>query len=108
VALFALGVHELPRAGTVAGVAALVAAGAVDAVLLRLDRVRGPDAPLRLPIAGALLAALVWPVHLIALHLAGHVRWPATLTGGSVVLCVAAGALLGGLAARPAPVSVRT
>jgi hypothetical protein len=108
VALFQLGDREFPRALTVAAVAALVAAALVDLLLVRLDRVRGADAPLRLPIAGALFAALVWPAHLVALDIAGGVRWPAELTAGSVVTCVAAGAVLGGLAARPAPATVRT
>ena len=91
-----------------AAAAALVAAFGVDLLLLRLDRVRGTDAPLRLPIAAALVPLVVWPVHLIALGIAGTVRWPAELTGGAVVVCVGIAALLGGLAARPAPATVRT
>src|SRR5205823_9507730 len=64
---------------------------------------RGTDAPLRLPIAGALLPALIWPAQFVALDLAAGVHWPAELIGGSVVVSVGVGALLGGLAARPAP-----
>jgi hypothetical protein len=108
VALFALGTHEFPRTQTIAAVAAVVAAAVVDLLLVRLDKVRGTDAPLRLPIAGALLPVLVWPAQFIALDLAAGVRWPAELIGGSVVVTVGVGALLGGLAARPAPVTVNT
>jgi hypothetical protein len=108
VALFQLGTKEFPGTLTIAAVAALVAAAVVDVVLLRLDKIRGTDAPLRLPIAGAVFAVLVWPVHLAALHLAGGVHWSAELVGGSVVVSIGVAALLGGLAARPAPVTVRT
>jgi len=108
VALFELGTHEFPGALTIAALAALMAAAVVDLLLVRLDRIRGTDAPLRLPIAGALLPALIWPAQFVALDLAAGVHWPAELIGGSVVVSVGVGALLGGLAARPAPVTVNT
>ena len=108
VALFELGTHEFPGALTIAALAALMAAAVVDLLLVRLDHIRGTDAPLRLPIAGALLPALIWPAQFVALDLAAGVHWPAELIGGSVVVSVGVGALLGGLAARPAPVTVNT
>jgi hypothetical protein len=108
VSIFSVASREFPTAVTAGACAAIAAAVLVDALLLRLDKVRGPDAPLRLPIAGALVAALVWPAHLLGLQLGGGLRWPVELWSGIVVVTIAVGALLGGLAARPAPVSVRT
>jgi hypothetical protein len=102
VALFVLVMFGFPSPQTAAAVAALVAAAAVDAALVRLDAVRGADAPLRLPVAGALFAAAVWSAHLLGLHLADAVRWPAEMWTGTVVLTALLGALLGTLAARPA------
>lgn len=43
-----------PGALIVAAIAALVAAAVVDVLLIRLDHLRGTDAPLRLPLAGQL------------------------------------------------------
>jgi hypothetical protein len=109
VALFVVISRALPTAVTVAAFTAIAGAAIADVLLVRLDKVRGMDAPLRLPIAGALVAAVVWPAHLVGLQLGGGIRWPVELWSGIVVVTVAVGALLGGLAARPADHrSVRT
>jgi hypothetical protein len=108
VSLFVVASREFPTAVTVAAGTAIAGAAIADALLLRLDKVRGMDAPLRLPIAGALVAAVVWSAQLVGLQLGGGIRWPVELWSGIVVITVAVGALLGGLAARPAPPSVRT
>ncbi|OLB78504.1 MAG: hypothetical protein AUI14_13030 [Actinobacteria bacterium 13_2_20CM_2_71_6] len=105
VALFVVASREFPTAVTVAAFAAIVAAALVDVVLVRLDKIRGDDAVLRLPIAGAVFAALVWPAHLLGLQLGGGIRWPAELWAGIVVITIGVGALLGGLATRPAQMS---
>jgi hypothetical protein len=101
VAVFPITMHEFPRIQTTAAVAAVVGAVLVDWILPRLDRARGLDALLRLPIAGAVFAAVVFSAHLLALHFASGIRWPVELWSGVVVLSVAAAMLLGGLAARP-------
>jgi hypothetical protein len=108
VSLFVVASREFPTAVTVAAGTAIAGAAIADALLLQLDKVRGMDAPLRLPIAGALVAAVVWSAQLVGLQLGGGIRWPVELWSGIVVITVAVGALLGGLAARPAPPSVRT
>jgi hypothetical protein len=102
VALFVLVMFGFPAPQTVAALAALAGAVAADATLAWLDAARGPDAPLRLPLAGGLYAAAVWTGHLVGLHLAEGVRWPAEMWTGTVVLTAVTGALLGALAARPA------
>ena len=71
VSVFAVASREFPTAETVAAGTAIAAAVVADIVLLRLDKVRGADAPLRLPVAGAVVAALVWPAHLLGLQLGG-------------------------------------
>ncbi|GAA4444747.1 hypothetical protein [Phytohabitans houttuyneae] len=103
VALFVLVMREFPAVLVAGALGALVGAAVADIVLERLDAVRGADAPLRLPIAGALLAAAVSGGNLVGLHLAEGVRWPVEMWTGLVVLCAVLGALLGGLVARPAP-----
>jgi hypothetical protein len=102
VAAFAVLTFDVPRVQFIAALAALVGAALADLAVLRIDAVRGPDAPLRLPLAGAVVAALVWSGHLLGLHLAEGVRWPPELWAGTVVLTALLGGLLGGLAARPA------
>jgi hypothetical protein len=102
VALFEMVQNEAPKTLTVAAFGAVLGALATDLILVRLDAVRGPDALLRLPIAGAVFAALVWSGHLIGMALADHVRWQIELWAGAVVLTAIVGALLGGLAERPA------
>jgi hypothetical protein len=87
---------------TTAVAAALGAAVLVDVLLARLDAARGPRAPLRLPIAGALFGALVWAAHLTGLQVADALRWPIEMWTGTVVLTACLGAVLGMLAARPA------
>lgn len=101
-------INEFPQPYLTVCLAAIAAAFLADLALVRLDAVRGADAPLRLPIAGALYAALVCTGQLVGLQLTVGVRWPAEMWTGIVVLVAGLGALLGGLAARPAPVAVRT
>ncbi|MGY0235187.1 hypothetical protein [Longispora urticae] len=108
VAAFAVGLLDLPRTQTVAALAAVGGAIAVDLLLGYLDRTRGLDAPLRLPVAGAVFAAVVWSAHLLALDLVAGVRWPVELWSGTVVMSAAVGALIGGLAARPVPAEPAT
>jgi hypothetical protein len=101
VSLFPVVTHEFPRPQTAAALAAIAAAVLADWLLVGLDRWRGPSAPLRLPVAGAVFAALVSSAHVAALHLDTGIQWPVELWTGVVVTAVAVGAVLGGLAARP-------
>ncbi|GAA4717946.1 hypothetical protein [Phytohabitans rumicis] len=101
VALFIMVMFEFPAPQFAGAIAAVAAAAVADLILVRLDAWRGPDAALRLPIAGAVFAGAAWSGHLLGLHLADGVRWPVEMWTGLVVLCAALGALLGGLAARP-------
>jgi hypothetical protein len=106
VAAFAVVPREFPHPQSIASLAAVAGAAVVDGLLFWLDRRRGIEAPLRLVYAGAVLPAVVWSAHLLALQLASGVHWPPELWGGTIVVSAAAGALLGGLAARPAPAEV--
>jgi hypothetical protein len=108
VSMFTVVSREFPKAATVAACTAIAGAFVADLLLARLDKVRGPDAPLRLPIAAALVPAIVWPAHLLGLQIGGGIHWPVELWAGIVVVTIGVGALLGGLAARPAPIDVRT
>ena len=101
VSLFPVLTHEFPRPQTSAAVAAIAAALLVDWTLVGMDRWRGTDAPLRLPVAGAIFAGLASSAHLVALHVDSGIRWPVELWTGVVVTVVAVAAVLGGLAARP-------
>ncbi|MGK5442629.1 hypothetical protein ACSNN7_12545 [Micromonospora sp. URMC 105] len=103
VALFALVMFEFPVPQTWGAVGAVTGAALADLMLCRFDAVRGADAPLRLPIAGAVLAALVWGGHLAGLALADGIGWTPEVWSGVVTLTAIEGALLGGLAARPLP-----
>lgn len=103
VAMFPTLTNGFPQPQTTAVLAAIAGAAVADWVLIRLDRARGMDAPLRLPIAGAVFAALLWGPHLLALHLHSGIQWPVELWSGIVVSTALVGALLGGLAARPYP-----
>jgi len=103
VSLFVLVMHEFPMPQAVAAAAATAAAVLVDLLVVRLDAVRGPEARLRLPIAGALFAALVWSGQLIGLQVAEGIGWTVELWTGTIVLSAVLGALLGGLASRPYP-----
>jgi hypothetical protein len=107
VSLFGLAQFEFPTTQTVAAASATVAAAAFDLLVVRLDAVRGPRAPLRLPLAGALFAVLVWSAHLVGLQAAAGVRWPVALWTGVVVLSALLGALLGGLASPPTQLTDR-
>ena len=102
--LFACAVYELPGTQTAAALGAIAGAALADVALARLDATRGVDAPLRLPIAGGLFAALVWTGHLLAMHLASDgLRWSAELISGTVVFASAIGVVLGCLASTPRP-----
>ncbi|MDF5752452.1 hypothetical protein [Spongiactinospora sp. TRM90649] len=94
-------INEFPGVYLTVCLAAIAAAVLADLAIVRLDAVRGPDAALRLPIAGALYAGLVCAGQLAGLHLAVGLRWPPELWTGVVVLVAGLGAMLGGLAARP-------
>jgi hypothetical protein len=102
VSTFVVVTYGAPRIQLVAAVAAVVGAAATDWALIRLDAIRGPNAPLRLPLAGAVFAILVWSAHLVGLQLAAGIAWPPELWAGTVVLSTLLAALLGGLAANPA------
>ncbi|MBM0260074.1 hypothetical protein [Micromonospora sp. 4G55] len=103
VALFALMMFEFPVPQAWGAVGAITGAALADLALCRSDAVRGPDAVLRPPIAGAVLAALVWGGHLAGLALADGIGWTPEVWSGVVTLTAVEGALLGGLAARPLP-----
>ncbi|NBE79781.1 hypothetical protein [Micromonospora rubida] len=103
VALFDLVMHEFPTPQAWAALGAVCGAGLADVLLLRLDAIRGRDAALRLPLAGALLAGLVVAGHLAGLALDAGIGWTPEVTTGVITLAALLGALLGGLAARPAP-----
>jgi hypothetical protein len=105
--LFSLIQFQFPGTLTLAALGATLGALTVDVLAKRLDATRGPDAPLRLPIIGALFGALVWSGHLLGLALADGIAWPAELWTGNVVLAALAGALLGGVATPPRQASTR-
>ncbi|MFC4147497.1 hypothetical protein ACFO0M_14675 [Micromonospora mangrovi] len=102
-ALFIMVMYEFPGAQPVAALTAVLGAFVADLVLTRLDAVRGADAPLRLPLAGAVFAACVWGGHLLGLALTDGIRWTPEVWTGIITLTAFEGALLGGLAARPTP-----
>ncbi|HEX6686937.1 MAG TPA: hypothetical protein VF062_29500 [Candidatus Limnocylindrales bacterium] len=111
VALFAMLQREFPMPLTAALIGVIVGAAVADVILWRLDVARGPQAPLRLPIAGAIFAASIWTGHLTGLALGDAVRWPPELWAGTVVMSALLGALLGTLAAgagKPAQQTVAT
>jgi hypothetical protein len=106
--LFNLVANEFPGTLTSVALGATVGAFAVDLIAGRLDAVRGADAPLRLPIVGALFGTLFTAGHLVGLHIAEGVAWPAPIWTGNIVLAALGGALLGGVATPPrerAPIS---
>ncbi|MBV2362908.1 hypothetical protein ACFPZ0_24070 [Streptomonospora nanhaiensis] len=102
VIVYFLAINQLPDVHTLAAVLAIAGAAAADGLLVLLDRRRGTTALLRLPLAGALFPALVWSFQMLGLHLAEGIRWPAEMWTGTVVFTACLGALLGGLATRPA------
>jgi hypothetical protein len=97
-ALFPAVVHEFPHTRTI-GAALLV-----DWILIRLDRVRGIEAPHRLPIAGVTVAVVLTVAHLIALQFSDGIQWPVELWTGAITVAAAAGGLLGVLATQPAKI----
>jgi hypothetical protein len=92
---------DLPRPQLAAAIGAVVGAFLADLAVVRLDAVRGADAPGRLPIAAAVATVLIWSGQLLGLHLNAGVLWPPELWAGTITLCAGLAALLGGLAARP-------
>jgi len=64
VAWLSAAVEDFPVQAVAGAALASGAALFVDAVLVMLDRRRGPNAPGRLMVAGALLPVLVWPARL--------------------------------------------
>jgi hypothetical protein len=100
--LFNLVTTEFPGTLTAVALGATVGALIVDLLAVRIDAVRGPAAPLRLPIIGALFGALFTAGHLLGLAVTDGIAWPAELWTGNVVLAALGGALLGGLATPPA------
>jgi hypothetical protein len=78
---------------------ALTAAAVVaNLVLVRLDERRGPTAPGRLPLLGALVPALLWPAQLAAIAVTDAIRCPIALWTGVLFLAVLACLVLGVLA----------
>jgi hypothetical protein len=104
IGLFVTVQREFPMPITAAIIGMVAGGMIVDLVLWRLDAARGTQAPLRLPIAGAVFAAGIWTGHLTGLHLAAGVHWPPELWAGTVVLSAVLGWLLGILASgTPVP-----
>jgi hypothetical protein len=99
--LFNLATAQFPTTLIAVALGATAGAFAVDLLVTRLDAVRGPDAPMRLPIAGALFGALFTAGHLLGLQLADGIAWPVELWSGNIVLATVAGTALGGLASPP-------
>jgi hypothetical protein len=99
--LFACITQQLPANLTAAASGAIIGAALTDLAMRRLDATRGHDAALRLPIAGALFATLVWTGHLLGLHLTDGLRWPAELATGSVAFAAVIATALGVIAQRP-------
>jgi hypothetical protein len=95
VALFAMATFEFPMPQTVGALAATVAASVVDVILVRLEGSRVARSPLRLPVAGALFAALVWSAQLLGLHLGARILWSVQLSTGTVAVTALMAALLG-------------
>lgn len=101
-ALFEMIRYEFKHTIFVATLFALAGAVLADLVIAHLDRRRGWDAPLRLPVAGAVTPLLVWGMHMLGLEVADKLRWSAELWCGTLVMVAALGGLIGGLAAAPA------
>jgi len=101
IGVFHMTTREFPGQHTAGVIGALVGAVLADVIIVRLDRVRGVDAPFRLPLAGIVVGALITAGHLVGLAAGGGILWPAELWSGAPVVAAAIGALLGGLAARP-------
>lgn len=99
--LYAVGSRSLPATLTIAAAGAIAGAVLADLAFRQLDAARGLDTPLRLPIAGGLFAVLVWAGHLLAMHLAEGLRWPAELVAGSVAFAAVIGWVLGHLSTAP-------
>jgi hypothetical protein len=96
--LFNLVTAQFPATLIAVALGATAGALIVDLLAMRLDAVRGPDAPMRLPIIGALFGALFTAGHLLGLQVADGIAWPVELWTGNIVLAAVAGTALGGLA----------
>jgi hypothetical protein len=101
VALFAVVTQNFEGPQLEAAIGAVLGAAAAEAVLVRLDAVRGTNATLRLPIAGASVALFTWAGYLLGAQLGTGIVWPPDLWVGVMVLTTLLGAALGGLAAPP-------
>jgi hypothetical protein len=95
--LFNLATAQFPATLIAVALGATAGALVVDLLAMRLDAVRGPDAPMRLPIVGALFGALFTAGHLLGLQVADGIAWPVELWTGNIVLAAVAGTALGGL-----------
>jgi hypothetical protein len=101
IGVFIMVEREFPMPLTAGLIGMIAGAALADTVVYRLDHRRGLDAAMRLPIAGAIIAAAVWAGHLIGLQIGAGIRWPVELWAGVVVLTAVLGALLGTLTRAP-------
>jgi hypothetical protein len=95
VSLYAMVIYEFPAAQTAGAIGATAAAALVDVLLVRLEGSELARSRLRLPVAGALFATLVWSGHVLGLYLGAGIAWSVQLWAGTVVLTALVAALLG-------------
>jgi hypothetical protein len=95
VTLFATATYEFRMPQAAGALAATIAAAVVDVILLRLETSRLARSPLRLPVAGALFAVLVWSAQVLGLYLGAGIAWSVQLWAGTVVLTALVAAILG-------------
>lgn len=105
IGVFIMVERMFPMPLTAALIGMIIGAVLADVAVYRLDQVRGFGAPMRLPIAGAVVAFGLWAGHLLGLQIGGGIQWPAELWVGTIVMTAILGSLLGTLSSRPtAPV----
>jgi hypothetical protein len=95
IGVFLMVQRQFPMPLSAALVGMIAGAIIADVIVYRLDLHRGFDAPTRLPIAGAIIAGLIWAGHLIGLQIGAGIRWPVELWVGVVVLTSVLGLILG-------------